>query len=148
MRSMPVTCRQEDQLQDKILSTSCAAIGWGSQLQPSVAFTSEAEYMAAAQAVKEALWPRTLLYSFGIKVGAIKIYCACDSQGAIKLLKQPIASIRSKHIDTIHQFARERVYRKEIIFEYINTEGIVADCFTKALPMGKFKFCISCMAVI
>ena len=123
------------------------AISWGSRLQPTVAAsTSEAEYMAAAQAVKEALWLRTLLCSFGIKVGAMKIYC--DSQGAIKLLKHPIASIRSKHIDIIHHFARERVYRKEVTFEYISTEEMVADCLTKALPMRKFKFCISGMGVV
>ena len=123
------------------------AISWGSRLQPTVAAsTSEAEYMAAAQAVKEALWLRTLLSSFRSKAGAMKIYC--DSQGAIKLLKHPIASIRSKHIDVIHHFARERVYRKEITFEYISTEDMVADCLTKALPMRKFKFCISGMGVV
>ena len=55
--------------------------------------TSEAEYMAAAQAIKEALWLKTLLSDFGIGAGAQKIYC--DSQGAIKLLKHPIPSIRS-----------------------------------------------------
>ena len=52
--------------------------------------------MASAQAVKEALWLRKLLLDFGVKIGAMKIYS--DSQGAIKLLKHPIASsIRSKH---------------------------------------------------
>ena len=72
------------------------AITWSSKLQPTVAVsTSEAEYMAAAQAVKEALWLKTLLSDFGIRAAAQKIYC--DSQGAIKLLKHPIASIRSKH---------------------------------------------------
>ena len=99
------------------------------------ASTSEAEYMAAAQAVKEALWLRTLLCNFGIKVGAMKVYC--DSQGAIKLLKHPSASIRSKHIDIIHHFARERVYRN---FEFISTEKMVADCLPKALPMGNSSF--------
>ena len=125
------------------------SISWGSKLQPTMAAsTSEAEYMAAAHAVKEALWLRTLLCSFEIKVRAVKIYCV--SQGAIKLLKHPIASIRSKlkHIDIIHHFARERVYRKEVTFEYISTEEMVADCLTKALPLGKFKLCISGMGVV
>ena len=123
------------------------AISWGSKLQPTVAVsTAEAEYMAAAQAVKEALWLRTLLYNFGIKLGAMKIYC--DSQGAIKLLKHPVASIRTKHIDIMHHFARERVSRKEVCFEYISTEAMVADCLTKALPVRKFKFCCSGMGVV
>ena len=95
------------------------AVSWNSKLQPTVVVsTSEAEYMAAAQAVNEALWLRTLLGDFGIRAGAQKIYC--DSQGAINLLKNPIASIRSKHIDIIgfHHFTRERVARMEVTFEY------------------------------
>ena len=76
----------------------------------------------------------------------MKIYY--DSQGAIKLLKHAIASVRSKHIDIIHHFARERVYRKEVVFEYISTGKVVADCLTKALPVRKFKFCISGMSVV
>ena len=76
----------------------------------------------------------------------MKIYY--DSQGAIKLLKHAIASVRSKHIDIMYHFARERVYRKEVIFEYISTENMVADCLTKALPVGKSKFCISGMRVV
>ena len=46
------------------------AVSWNNKLQPTVAVsTSEAEYMAAAQAVKEALWLRTLLKDFGITAG-------------------------------------------------------------------------------
>ncbi len=117
------------------------AISWNSRLQPTVAVsTTEANYMASAQAVREALWLKKLLGDFGIKVGAMPIYA--DS-GALKLLKHPIASIRSKHIDVIHHFARERVSRKEVCFAYCSTEEMVADCFTKPLPVSKFRFCRS-----
>ena len=126
---------------------SGGAICWSSRLQPTVAIsTSEAEYMASAQAVKEALWLRKLLLDFGVKIGAMKIYS--DSQGAIKLLKHPIASIRSKHIDVIHHFARERVSRKEVMFEYCSTDAMIADSFTKALPIGKFRWCCAGMGVL
>ncbi len=122
------------------------AISWNSRLQPTVAVsTTEAEYMASAQAVREALWLKKLLGDFGIKVGAMPIYT--DSQGALKLLKHPIASIRSKHIDVIHHFARERVSRKEVCFAYCSTDEMVADCFTKPLPVSKFRFCLSGMGV-
>ena len=122
------------------------AISWNSRLQPTVAVsTTEAEYMASAQAVREALWLKKLLGDFGIKVGAMPIYT--DSQGALKLLKHPIASIRSKHIDVIHHFARERVSRKEVCFAYCSTDEMVADCFTKPLPVSKFMFCLSGMGV-
>ena len=123
------------------------AITCSSKLQPTAAVsTSEAEYIAAAQAVKEALWLKTLLSDFGIRAGAQKIYC--DSQGAIKLLKHPIPSIRSKHIDVLHHCARDMVMRKEISFQYCSTESMVADCFTKTLPIRKLRFCCAGMGVV
>lgn len=122
------------------------AISWSSRLQPTVAVsTTEAEYMAAAHAVKEALWMRKLLSDFDWEREPVKI--ACDNQGAIKILKHPIASIRSKHIDVIYHFARERVARKEVIFGYCDTKENIADCLTKALPENKFVFCVEGMGL-
>ena len=132
---------------DFVFILSGGVICWSSRLQPTVAVsTSEAEYMASTQAVKEALWLRKLLLDFGVKIGAMKIYS--DSQGAIKLLKHPIASIRSKDIDVIHHFARERVSRKEVMFEYCSTDAMIADSFTKVLPIGKFRWCCASMGVL
>jgi hypothetical protein len=115
-------------------------ISWSSRLQPTVAVsTTEAEYMAAAHAVKEALWLRKLMADFGDVSRTFKI--CCDNQSAITLLKHPISSMRSKHIDVIYHFARERVARKEVCFEYISTEENIADCMTKALAEKKFAYC-------
>ena len=123
------------------------AISWNSRLQPTVAVsTVEAEYMAAAAAVKEALWLRVLFTSLGMHFEIVTINC--DNQGAIKLLKHPIASQRSKHIDIIYHFAREHVMRKNVSFEYCATEDMVADIFTKAVAEGKFVFCRSMMGII
>jgi hypothetical protein len=127
-----------------ILHGGC--ISWSSRLQPTVAVsTTEAEYMAAAAAIKEALWLRTLMLDFGIKIGALDI--RCDNQGAIRLLKHPIASARSKHIDVIYHFARERVARQEVKIQYCSTEHMIADCMTKALPVSKIESCRIAMGV-
>jgi ribonuclease HI len=123
------------------------AISWSSRLQQTVAAsTTEAEYMAAAAAIKEALWMRRLLSELGQDPGTVLI--KADSQSAIKLLKNPIISMRSKHIDVIYHFARERVMRKDVAFEYIRTEYMAADSLTKAVPTSKFNLCRTAMGVI
>lgn len=101
--------------------------------------------MAAAYATKEALWLRTLLSELGLEIGAIGINA--DSQSAIKLLKNPVFSMRSKHIDVIYHFAREHVTRKDIVFKYISTDKMVADALTKPLPSTKFNYCRSMMGI-
>ena len=123
-----------------VFTLSGGIISWSSRLQPTVAAsTTEAEYMAAAAAVKEALWLRVLMADFGKPIETLLINC--DNQGAIRLLKNPIASARSKHIDVIYHFARERVARKEVAFQYCRTDENIADIMTKALPESKFVFC-------
>lgn len=122
------------------------AISWQSRRQPTVAVsTTEAEYMAAAAAVKEGLWLRKLLADFNIKIGTIEI--KGDNQSALKLLRNPISSMRSKHIDVIHHFARERVIRKEVNFTYVPTDKMVADIFTKPLGDSKHKECCKSMGM-
>jgi hypothetical protein len=71
-----------------------------------------------------------------------------DNQAAIKILKNPISSLRSKHIDVVHHFARERVMRKEIEFKYIPTFEQVADVLTKALPDTKHTKCLKGMGMV
>ncbi len=115
-------------------------VSWSSRLQPMVAVsTVEAEYLSAGQAVKEALWFRKLGADLGLNLGHVQIYC--NNQGAIQLLKHPITSQRSKHIDVIHHFVRERVARKEVNFVFCRTEDMKADILTKALAPSKFKKC-------
>jgi hypothetical protein len=122
------------------------AITWSSRRQQTVAAsTTEAEYMAAAAATKEALWLRKLINDFQKPLSTVTILA--DNQGAVKLLKNPITSLRSKHIDVIYHFARERVARKEVAFEYVKTEHMIADYLTKPVPEGKHTFCRSGMGV-
>ena len=102
--------------------------------------------MAAAAAVKEALWIRKALQDLSYDLGAVKIFG--DNQAALQLLKHPIASSRTKHIDVLHHFARERVARKEVEFSYCSTDKMVADVMTKALAEGKFKACCVGMGLV
>jgi hypothetical protein len=122
------------------------AISWSSRLQPTVAVsTAEVEYMSVASATKEALWLKKLFVDFGINVSPVQMFC--DNQAAIKMIKHPIASMWSKHIDVQHHFVRERCARGEVAFQYCDTGEMVADCMTKALPMVKFQKCLLGMGV-
>ena len=57
------------------------------------------------------------------------------------MLKHPIASQRTKHIDVLHHFVRERVARGELRYKYVSTKQMVADVFTKPLDPGQFRAC-------
>ncbi|CAO2820846.1 unnamed protein product [Amaranthus hypochondriacus] len=63
-----------------------APVSWRSYLQATVALsTTEAEYMAMTEGVKEALWLRGLLDDLGLKRDSVNLNC--DSQSAIHLAK-------------------------------------------------------------
>jgi hypothetical protein len=123
------------------------AISWQSKRQPTIAAsTTEAEYQAAAAAVREALWMRQLLSSLGFSIGAVLIWC--DNKSTIALLQNPVVSGRSKHIDVMHHMARERVLRGEVAFQYISTAKQLADVMTKPLPTAAHKSCCSTMGMV
>ena len=93
--------------------------------------------MAEAAAAKEAIWLRKLLCDLGVAVPAtIKI-----------MADNPVTSARSKHIDVIYHFVRERVARDEIEFLYVPIAEMVADSLTKAVPEDKAVFCRTRMGV-
>ena len=124
-----------------------AAISWSSKRQPIViASTTEAEYVASAAAVKEALWLNKLRLDLQLCTEPPLINA--DNQSALKLLRNPIASQRSKHIDVAYKFARERAMRGEVTFKYISTHDMVADCLTQALPKEKHEKCCGGMGLV
>lgn len=111
---------------------------WNTKRQASVAVSStEAEYMALFEAVKEALWLKSLATSININIlKPIVIYE--DNNGCISIAKNPTSHKRSKHIDIKYHFSREQVEKNIIKINYIPTGSQVADMFTKPLPSPKF----------
>ncbi|CAL5378711.1 unnamed protein product [Camellia sinensis] len=74
------------------------AVSWQSKLQKCVAlFTTEVEYIAAAEARKEMLWLKRFLQELGVKQEKFVVHC--DSQSAIDLSKNSMYHSRTKHID-------------------------------------------------
>ena len=73
-------------------------VSWMSKKKSVVALsTTEAEYMAATHASKEAIWLQRLCSSMGLVQGAIRI--ECDSQSVIFLAKNPAYHSNTKHIN-------------------------------------------------
>jgi len=120
-----------------VFSINGAPVSWNSQLQKTVATsTAESEYMAASSAVKEALWISKLYADLGMHAPVPTI--RCDNQATLAMVKNPVISERSKHIDTVHHFMRERVARQQVAFSFVPTKEQHADILTK--PLSKEVF--------
>ncbi|KAH9794218.1 hypothetical protein KPL71_004820 [Citrus sinensis] len=114
------------------LSVSCV-----SKLQTVVALsTTEAEYMAATQACKEAIWIQRLLEELGYKQEKISVYC--DSQSALHIARNPTFHSRTKHIGVQYHFVREVVEDGSVDLQKIHTKENLADVLTKPINADKF----------
>jgi len=85
-----------------------SAITWGSLRQRTVSLsTTETKYIAACEAVKEALWLRQLLRYSGCQCDKA-IVVKVDNQSAIELIRNPEFYKRNEHIDIRYHFVRKR----------------------------------------
>ena len=77
-----------------------SAVSWKSSKQDTVAdSTTEAEYIAASEVAKEAVWIRKFITELGVVpsiADPIELYC--DNNGAIAQAKEPRSHQRTKHI--------------------------------------------------
>ena len=83
-----------------------AAISWNSKKQSMVALSStEAEYMALTQGVKESIWFQAILRDFGALQHLDEIRnINVDNQGAMALARNAEYHSRTKHIDIQYHF--------------------------------------------
>jgi len=118
-----------------VFTLSGCAISWNATLQSTVALsTTEVEYMAAAEAVKEAIWLRGLVSDLGLQQDETVVFC--DSQSAIHLTKNQMYHERTKHIDVRYHFLREVVTQGGITAKKIGTTKNPADMLTKPVPVS------------
>jgi len=123
-----------------------AAVSWKSKLQGSVATSkTEAEYVSAGMAAKELVWVQRLCgYLTGEAPDAMLL---CDSQSALAMMGNAVSSARTKHIDVIHHFVREKVTSGELKVQYVNTTDMTAGVLTKALGTISFNKCTDGMGM-
>jgi hypothetical protein len=108
-------------------------------------FTTEAEYMAAVEVAKEALWLRGLVKELGIQQGGVQLHC--DSQNAIYLANNQVYHVRTKHIDVRFHKIRELVFTGDLLLENIHTSENATDMLTKPVTADKFKHCLDLINV-
>jgi hypothetical protein len=115
-------------------------LSWRSYQQKSVALSSfGAELMAIADALKDCIWMRRVLYNVKLlKAGPTTIYE--DNQGTIAAAQQDPGTVasKSKHIAVRYFFIREHVECEDVEVIYCSTDEMIADIFTK--PLGNTKF--------
>jgi hypothetical protein len=143
-----IGCADSDWAQDPDLRQSITSyvfnvaggsISWASKKQLTVALsTVEAEYMAAFNATKEAIWLYVLLEDLGFpQTQATMIHN--DSKGCIALSRATVLHSCVKHIAICHHFIRERIKSSEVDLKYCPTKDQLADIFTKQLPCEAFE---------
>ncbi|KAG7558630.1 Reverse transcriptase RNA-dependent DNA polymerase [Arabidopsis thaliana x Arabidopsis arenosa] len=114
-------------------------ITWCSQKQNIVALSScEAEFMAATEAAKQAVWLQELL---GEVIGGLskRVLILLDNKSAIALTKNPVFHGRSKHIHKRYHFIRECIENELVEVDHVPGEIQKADILTKALARIRFK---------
>lgn len=122
-------------------------ISWKSQQQPIVALSStEAEYISAVEASKEAIWLQGILGEIERKCYTSVLHM--DSQSALFMCKDPVFHERTKHIDVRYHFIRDEVAKKRLLVKKINGKVNPADFGTKIVTVDKFVFCRDFLHVI
>lgn len=116
-----------------------APIMWSSRKQSLVTLsTTEAEYIALSEAVKEGLWIKRILIDFGQNI-VDPVLMFEDNQSCIKLIQDEKSSQRTKHIDTKFHFVRELFKAGDIDVKYCPTAEMPADLLTKPLEAVKLR---------
>ena len=116
-----------------LVASPTGAISWSSCKQKTIAqSTSEAEYMALADAANKAVWYWGFLRELGYTIeDAVPLHS--DNKGAVDLALNPVTGHQSKHIDIKQHVICEYIEDGQISLIHIPTEEMVADSFIKSL---------------
>ena len=82
-------------------------MAWKSKAQPLCSLSSsESEYIAISELVKEVLFAKQTVEDFGCKV-EVPINTCCDNQGAINMVRNNASGAGTRHVNTRFHFVRE-----------------------------------------
>ena len=115
------------------------AVSWSSKKQELVTLsTTEADYVAATHAAKEAIWIRRLIGEI-FRPLRMPTTLFSDSKSAIALAKDGHYHACTKHFDIRYHFIRYIIEAETVKLIYCPTDEMTADTLTKALLNVKAK---------
>ena len=117
------------------------AVSWKSSKQPTTAdSTTEAEYIAASDAAKEAVWLKKFITDLSVvPTISYPIPLLCENNSAIAQAKEPRSHQKSKHILRRFHLIKEIVTRGDVVVERIPSTDNLADPLTKPLAQEVFE---------
>ena len=104
---------------------------WRSKAQRGVTLSSsEAEYVAISEAVKEIKFIYYFLQGIGIDI-ELSIIVKTDNIGAMFMAQNSSSGVRTRHVDTRYHYIRENVEDGIIKIEFVKSMENDSDIFTK-----------------
>ena len=124
-----------------VFTLNGGAVSWKSSKQETTAdSTTEAEYIAAAEAAKEAVWMKKFIGELGVVPSIVEpIPLLCDNNGVIAQAKELRSHQKSKYILRQFHLIREIIARKDVDVGRVPSEDNVADPLTKPLSQSVFE---------
>ena len=115
-------------------------ISWKSKKQDVVSrSSSEAEYRAMASTTCEIVWLRRLLADMGVSHSRpTPLYC--DNKSAVHIAHNSVFHERTKHIEIDCHLTRHHLQQGTITLPYVPSSLQIADIFTKAHSISRFRF--------
>lgn len=120
-----------------VVTINKAPVAWKSQLQSIVAqSTSESEYIALCDAVREAVYVRRVMEAMDIThEGPIIVF---EDNQVTKRMAEEVSTRRSKHIDIRYHYVRSQVAAGAVVIKDCRSADMIADLLTKPLPRSQF----------
>ncbi|KAJ9544580.1 hypothetical protein OSB04_024287 [Centaurea solstitialis] len=124
-----------------VFTLNGGAISWKSSKQDTIAdSTTEAEYIAASDAAKEAVWLRNFLSDLRVVASVSRLIdIFCDNSEAVAQAKEPREHHKSRHVLRKYHLIREIIGRGDVRICKIPTEENVTDPLTKPLARVKHE---------
>nr|GEZ75700.1 retrovirus-related Pol polyprotein from transposon TNT 1-94 [Tanacetum cinerariifolium] len=114
-------------------------VSWSSKKQDCTLMSfAEVEYVSLSACCAQVLWMRTQLTDYDFHFDKIPMYY--DSKAAIAISCNPVQHPRTKHINVRYHFIKEQVEKGIVELFFVGTEYQLADLFTKALLVERFKY--------